>query len=73
MVVVEEGRSFSSHLGILDLSSALGKKWGETIVSSLGNDFVLLNPTVEQKVMKVRRTTQIVYPRTRRLFFLRRT
>ncbi len=63
MVVVEEGKSFSSHMGILDLSSALGKKWGETIVSSLGNSFVLLNPTVEQKVMKVRRATQIVYPK----------
>ena len=53
MVVVEEGKSFSSHMGILDLSSAIGKGWGETIVSSLGNDFVLLNPTVEQRVMKV--------------------
>ena len=63
MVVVEEGRSFSSHMGILDLSSALGKKWGETIVSSLGNGFVLLNPTVEQRIMKVRRATQIVYPK----------
>ena len=63
MVVVEEDKSFSSHMGILDLSSALGKKWGETIVSSLGNDFVLLSPTVEQKMMKVRRATQIVYPK----------
>ena len=63
MVVVEEGKSFSSHMGILDLSSAIGKKWGETVVSSLGNDFVILNPTVEQKMMKVRRATQIVYPK----------
>ena len=63
MVVVEEGKFFSSHMGILDLSSAIGKKWGEAIVSSLGNSFVLLNPTVEQKMMKVRRATQIVYPK----------
>ena len=63
MVVVKEGRSFSSHMGILDLSSAIGRKWGENIVSSLGNEFVLLSPTVEQKMMKVRRTTQIVYPK----------
>ncbi len=63
MIMVEEGRSFSSHMGILDLSSAIGKRLGETIVSSLGNHFVLLNPTVEQKMMKVRRTTQIVYPK----------
>ncbi|MYH39581.1 MAG: tRNA (adenine-N1)-methyltransferase, partial [Candidatus Dadabacteria bacterium] len=63
LVVGEEGKSFSSHMGILDLSSALGKEWGETIVSSLGNDFVLLSPTVEKKMMKVRRATQIVYPK----------
>ena len=71
MVVVEEGKSFSSHMGILDLSSALGKKWGETIVSSLGNNFVLLNPTVEQKIMKVRRATQIVYPKDAALILLK--
>lgn len=71
MVVAEDGKSFSSHMGILDLSSAIGKRWGESIVSSLGNSFVILNPTVEQKMMKVRRATQIVYPKDAALILLK--
>ena len=71
MVVVTEEKSFSSHMGMLDLSLALGKKWGDTIVSNLGNSFVLLKPTVEQKIMKVRRATQIVYPKDAALILLK--
>ncbi len=63
MITVHEGKSFSSHMGILNFSSVIGKRWGETTVSSLGNHFVLLPPTIEQKIMKLRRTTQIVYPK----------
>ena len=63
MVTVHEGKSLSSHMGILDFSSVIGKNWGGTAVSSLGNHFVLLPPTIEQKIMKLRRTTQIVYPK----------
>lgn len=63
MVRVEEGRSFSSHMGMIDLSLALGKRWGESVRSNLGSEFVLLEPSVEEKMMKVRRATQIIYPK----------
>ncbi|NIP29091.1 MAG: methyltransferase domain-containing protein [Candidatus Dadabacteria bacterium] len=48
---------------MLDLTQAIGKSWGETIQSNLGNEFILMEPTVEDKLMKVRRLTQIVYPK----------
>ena len=57
------GGSFSSHMGILDLSLVPGKKWGESVTSSLGSGFVILEPGVEEKMMKVRRATQIIYPK----------
>lgn len=63
LVSIKEGKTFSSHLGIIDLEDAIGKNWGDRITSKLGNDFFLLDPTVEDKLMKVRRLTQIVYPK----------
>lgn len=63
LVKVQEGKNFSSHLGMLDLSQAIGKSWGDRIKTNLDNEFILLEPTVEDKLMKVRRLTQIVYPK----------
>lgn len=63
LVSIKEEKVFSSHLGIIDLGEAIGKNWGDRITSALGNDFFLLDPTVEDKLMKVRRLTQIVYPK----------
>ncbi len=63
LVSISEGKTFSSHLGIIDLEDAVGKNWGDRITSKLGSDFFLLDPTVEDKLMKVRRLTQIVYPK----------
>jgi len=63
LLKVEEGRKLHTHKGIIDLDDAIGRSMGDSINSSLGNQFFLLEPTVEDRMMKVRRLTQIVYPK----------
>ncbi len=60
---VEKDKEFHTHQGILNLSDAIGKSFGDSIYSNLGKPFFLLDPTIEDKMMKVRRKTQIIYPK----------
>jgi len=60
---IREKRVFGTHLGGINLEDAVGKKYGEVIYSSSGKPFILLEPTLEDRVMKVRRFTQIIYPK----------
>ncbi len=52
-----------THLGILDVSAAVGKPYGITVTTSLGDELVLLRPTIEDLVMKLARKTQVIYPK----------
>ena len=50
-------------MGELTLGDAIGKTYGDRIYSSLEHPFILLEPTLEDKMMKVKRHTQIIYPK----------
>jgi tRNA (adenine57-N1/adenine58-N1)-methyltransferase len=52
-----------THLGILDVSSLVGKQYGVVVTTSLGDDLTILKPTIEDLVMKASRRTQVVYPK----------
>jgi tRNA (adenine57-N1/adenine58-N1)-methyltransferase len=54
---------FHTDKGFIDLTAIIGKNFGEKIVSNLGYNFYILKPTLEQLVMKVKRHTQIIYPK----------
>ena len=71
LVKVKEERVFGTHLGNVSLQDAIGKSYGEVIYSQLGKAFVLLEPTLEDRMMKVRRLTQIVYPKDAALILLK--
>ncbi len=71
LVKVKEERVFGTHLGNVSLQDAIGKSYGEVIYSQLGKAFVLLEPTLEDRMMKVRRLTQIVYPKDSALILLK--
>ncbi len=71
LVKVKEERVFGTHLGNVPLQDAIGKSYGEVIYSQLGKAFVLLEPTLEDRMMKVRRLTQIVYPKDSALILLK--
>lgn len=63
LVKIERDKKFHTHRGILDLNDAIGREYGDSIISTLDKKFVLLEPTVEDKMMKVQRLTQIIYPK----------
>jgi tRNA (adenine57-N1/adenine58-N1)-methyltransferase len=55
--------SFHTHAGIVDLKKIPGMRFGDSLVTTLGEKIILLRPTVLDYVMKSERRTQIVYPK----------
>jgi tRNA (adenine57-N1/adenine58-N1)-methyltransferase catalytic subunit len=68
---VKEGKVFGTHLGNVSLGDAIGKRYGEAIYSQMGKPFLLLEPTLEDKMMKVKRITQIIYPKDAALILIK--
>jgi len=52
-----------THLGILDVSALVGREFGQKVTTTLGDDLVILRPTIEDLVLKLSRTTQVIYPK----------
>lgn len=71
LVDIWEGRIFSTHLGNLNLGDAIGKGYGEVLHTQLGKQFFLLDPTLEDRMMKARRASQIIYPKDAALIVLK--
>ena len=49
--------------GFIDLTSLINKRFGEKIETNLGDTFYILKPYLHEMIMKVRRQTQILYPK----------
>jgi tRNA (adenine57-N1/adenine58-N1)-methyltransferase len=62
MVRVGDG-VFSCHFGAIDLSDAIGLDEGDCLETNLGGKICLLRPTLEDYIFKMRRRTQIIYPK----------
>ena len=52
-----------THLGILDVSSLVGKDYGQKVTTTLGDELIILRPTIEDLVLKLSRKTQVIYPK----------
>jgi len=52
-----------THLGILDASALVGREYGVTVTTTLGDELTILRPTIEDMVMKLARKTQVIYPK----------
>jgi tRNA (adenine57-N1/adenine58-N1)-methyltransferase catalytic subunit len=63
LVRVELEKTFHTHKGFLKLDDLVGKVFGETIQTSLGVDFTVLQPLLTDYIMKSSRKTQITYPK----------
>lgn len=63
LVIVSENKKMGTHKGEINLGDCIGKSFGERIHSNLEHAFLLLEPTLEDKMMKVKRHTQIIYPK----------
>ena len=63
LVDVAKGE-FSTKRGQIDLTALVGKEYGTIIETHLGAGYVVLKPTLYDRIMHgVRRQTQIVYPK----------
>jgi tRNA (adenine57-N1/adenine58-N1)-methyltransferase catalytic subunit len=52
-----------THLGILDVSALVGTEFGLHATTTLGDDLLILKPTIEDLIMKLARKTQVIYPK----------
>jgi len=63
LVRVEKGKSFHTHKGFVQLNDLVEKEYGTRVTSSMGVEFVALRPTIRDYIFKIKRETQISYPK----------
>lgn len=63
LVRLEPGREFHSHRGTVAHDAVVGQPEGATVLSHTGRPFLALRPLVGDRMFKVKRRTQIVYPK----------
>ncbi|MEE9253183.1 MAG: tRNA (adenine-N1)-methyltransferase [Thermodesulfobacteriota bacterium] len=63
MIKVTEDGTFGTHMGNLEHNEMIGRGYGEVVNTHMGKPFVILEPTISDRMMKVRRKTQIIYPK----------
>lgn len=71
LVSVVAGGKLSTHHGQLHHNDMIGKTYGQIIHSSTGKPYVLLEPTLEDRMMKLKRMTQIIYPKDAGLILIK--
>ncbi len=63
IVRLEPGEELHTHRGRLLHDELIGHPFGRQVTSHLGYPFYLLQPSIHDLIMDVRRRTQIVYPK----------
>lgn len=71
LVKVYNKKSMGTHLGEINLGDAIGLEYGQRIYSNLEHPFIVLEPSLEDRMMKIRRRTQIIYPKDAGLILLK--
>jgi tRNA (adenine57-N1/adenine58-N1)-methyltransferase len=57
------GGSFHTHRGILNHDELIGKPWGSQVFSHQGSPFFILQPSLADLLVDLKRSTQIMYPK----------
>lgn len=63
LVRMEEGKRHSTHRGSIDHDDVIGQPWGNVQFSTSGRAVSLLRPRGIDRMMKVHRRTNIMYPK----------
>ena len=63
LIKVEKEKTFHTHRGFIHIHELIGKPYGTRIRSSTNTEFVALKPTLRDYIFKMRRKTQITYPK----------
>jgi len=56
-------KKLHTHLGIIDISAAIGMEFGSAVRTTEGKLIFLIEPTIHDFIMKSERRTQIIYPK----------
>jgi tRNA (adenine57-N1/adenine58-N1)-methyltransferase len=57
------GANFHTHRGILNHDELIGKPWGSQVYSHQGSPFFMLQPSLSDLLIDLKRSTQIMYPK----------
>ncbi|MEM2905981.1 MAG: hypothetical protein QW587_09680, partial [Candidatus Bathyarchaeia archaeon] len=60
---IQAGRQLHTHRGFIQLSEIVGKRPGESVLSSMRETFVVFRPNIRDYLMKLPRMTQVMYPK----------
>jgi tRNA (adenine57-N1/adenine58-N1)-methyltransferase len=60
---VTQDKKLHTHIGIIDISAAIGMEYGSAVKTTEGKLIFLIEPTIHDFIMKSERRTQIVYPK----------
>jgi tRNA (adenine57-N1/adenine58-N1)-methyltransferase catalytic subunit len=60
---VTQDKKLHTHLGIIDISAAIGMEYSSAVRTTEGKLIFLIEPTIHDFIMKSERRTQIVYPK----------
>lgn len=63
LIELTSGRTLHTHAGVIRHDDVLGRVDGDRVPTHLGQEFVVSRPTLVQRMMKVKRKTQIIYPK----------
>ncbi len=63
LVQLKPGAQFQSHHGVIPHEAILGKPWGRRVFSHLEKPFLVLQPSLNDLLLRLRRATTIMYPK----------
>jgi tRNA (adenine57-N1/adenine58-N1)-methyltransferase catalytic subunit len=63
ILILEAGKEFHTHRGVVKHDELIGKPWGSQIFSHNGSPFFLLQPSLPDILKNTKRATQIMYPK----------
>lgn len=63
LIYLQPGRSFSTHKGAIEHECLIGQFYGQVFKTSSGSEILATYPTWVDRMMKVQRRTNIMYPK----------
>lgn len=63
LIRLEAGKVLQTHKGALPHDDLIGRPWGSRVTTHLGHTYLLLFPSLNERILHLRRISQIVYPK----------
>ena len=60
---LKAGAVFQTHRGELSHDELIGQGWGTLVTSHTGNPFYIMQPSLTDLIIDIKRNTQIIYPK----------